>query len=58
MPFGDEILNMIKQVREQKPEERTLCPDCEYELDKLEDGTLHCQFCGWHYPMRIKRSGL
>ena len=47
MAFGDEILAMIKDVREQEPERRILCPDCEYELSETEDGILYCEFCGW-----------
>ncbi len=47
MAFGDKILNMIKKVREQDVEERKECPDCKYPLDKKDDGTLFCVYCGW-----------
>lgn len=47
MPAGDEILAMIKEIREQEPEERTECPKCSAPLNKRDDGTLHCTFCGW-----------
>jgi len=46
MTFGKEILEMIKRVREQEPERRTLCPECEYELSE-KNGILYCEFCGW-----------
>lgn len=46
MTFGKEILEMIKGVRGQEPERRTLCPECEYELSE-KNGILYCEFCGW-----------
>ena len=46
MAFGDKILEEIKRIREQEPERRTLCPECEYELSE-KDGVLYCEFCGW-----------
>lgn len=55
MAVGDEIVQWIKAIREQGMVERTLCPVCEYPLDKLEDGTLHCEFCGWTDTLTIRR---
>jgi len=47
MGFGDKILAMIKDVREQELERRTECPVCFYPLDETKDGVLHCEYCGW-----------
>lgn len=47
MAAGDEILAMIKEVKEQQPIERTACPDCGWTIEKHPNGTLHCPYCGW-----------
>jgi len=47
MAFGAEILVMLKAVKEAEPIERTSCPECEWALEKTEEGSLHCSFCGW-----------
>jgi hypothetical protein len=47
MTWGSEIEAMIKQVRETPPEERTECPIDSWSLERTQDGTLHCPFCGW-----------
>ncbi len=47
MAFGDDLLAMIKDVREQEPERRKLCPICEYELSETAEGRLYCEFDGW-----------
>ena len=47
MAFGDDLLAMIKAVREQEPERRKLCPVCEYELSETAEGRLYCEFDGW-----------
>ena len=47
MAFGDKILAMIKHAREQEPERRTSCPECDYPLNETEKGILHCEYCGW-----------
>ena len=59
MAYGDFVLNMLKKVREQEVEERTECPECKYPLDKKDDGTLHCVFCGWASKLDLswRRSG-
>lgn len=52
MAYGDEVLEMIKHAREQEPERRTLCPDCDYELSETKEGILHCEFCGWNEEIK------
>ena len=47
MPFGDDLLAMIKAVKEQETIKRTNCPECDYPLEELDDGSLHCPFDGW-----------
>lgn len=47
MATGDEIVAWKKTIEEQPPERITDCPECSWELEELEDGTLHCPFCGW-----------
>ena len=47
MAFGDEILEMIKDVKEQELEEITECPVCFYPVEEKDGGTLFCTFCGW-----------
>ena len=47
MPAGEEISRILKEIREQEPEERTECPNCSTPLKEKGDGTLHCPFCGW-----------
>ena len=42
----NDLLAMIKAVREQEVERRTLCPICEYELSE-KDGVLYCEWDGW-----------
>lgn len=58
MAVGDEIIQWIKAIHEQGMEKRTLCPQCEYPLDEMEDGTLHCMFCGWTDGLTLKRKML
>lgn len=57
MAFGDEILNMIKNVRQQELERRTECPECGYPLDETPDGLLYCRFCGWNEAGLAGRRG-
>ena len=47
MAFGDEILAMLKAVKEAEPIKRTRCPECDWVLKITEDGILFCEFCGW-----------
>ena len=47
MAVGDDILAMMRAVEEQVPYKRTDCPVCAWPLHELEDGSLHCEFCGW-----------
>jgi len=47
MGFGDEILAMLKAVKDAEPIKRTRCPECEWALQELDDGSLHCPYCGW-----------
>jgi hypothetical protein len=47
MAAGDEILAMIKEVKEQQPVKRTECPVCECPLEEHPQKGLHCPFCGW-----------
>lgn len=47
MAYGDYVLELKKAVEAQELVERTECPECFYPLDKMEDGTLHCKWCGW-----------
>jgi ribosomal protein L37AE/L43A len=48
MAAGDEILNWIKDIKEQDVEELYECPHCGWDLEKHPDtGQLHCKFCGW-----------
>ena len=42
----EQLLAMIKAVKEQELERRTLCPKCEYELSE-NCGILYCEWCGW-----------
>jgi len=55
MPFGDDLLAMIKAVKEQTPVKRANCPECDYPLEELEDGSLHCPFCGFTEVIRSKK---
>ena len=52
----EQIRAMIKGCQEQVPQEMTDCPKCAWPLDKTEDGIMHCKFCGWHYPMRVRKT--
>jgi len=47
MPAGEDIANILKEIREQIPEKRTECPECSTPLIERDDGTLWCRFCGW-----------
>ena len=42
----EEILNMHLQVKYQKPERLTICPQCGYPLEDSDRG-LHCLMCEW-----------
>ncbi len=44
---GEEIVAMKEACENMPPYERTDCPDCGYKIEKKDDGTLHCRFCGW-----------
>jgi len=47
MPAGDEILGLIKAIKEQQPERRTDCPVCEWPLEEHLTKGLHCPCCGY-----------
>jgi len=55
MAAGDEILAWKKAAAAQPPEERTDCPECDWPLDKLANGTLWCKFCGYTWPEKLRR---
>ena len=47
MGFGDDLLAMLKRIEEQDTIKRTRCPECEWALEELDNGSLHCSYCGW-----------
>jgi len=47
MAAGEEILAMIKEIKEQTPEKMTECPVCSAPLEEHPKKGLHCRFCGW-----------
>ena len=47
MATGDEIVQMIKEVRAQKPIRRTECEQCAWPLNEHPTKGLHCPVCGW-----------
>lgn len=47
MAVGDEILAMMQACAEQVPRRITECPVCDWPLEELTDGSVHCKFCGW-----------
>jgi len=55
MACGDEILAWKKACEEQQPYERSDCPLCGWTLEKTEDGTLHCKFCGYTNRLAVKK---
>ena len=53
MATGDEILAALKAHKEQVPFEVSLCPVCEWPIEKHpETGALHCEFCGWTWGIK------
>uniref|UniRef100_A0A6M3LD08 Uncharacterized protein n=1 Tax=viral metagenome TaxID=1070528 RepID=A0A6M3LD08_9ZZZZ len=57
MATGDEILAWKKAIAEMPREEITDCPEDGWPIQKLPDGTYWCEFCGWHWPLRIRKHG-
>jgi len=43
--LGQEILNM-KKACDTEPYQRSDCPTDGWTLEELDDGRLHCPFCG------------
>ena len=55
MGAGEEILAMIKSVREQQLERRTDCPNCGWPLNEHPTKGLHCPLGDWaEFPYRRK----
>lgn len=44
---GEEIVAMKEACENQVPYQRTDCPECGYKIETIDDGTLHCKWCGW-----------
>ena len=51
MGWGEEIVNMIKEVEDTPPEQIVDCPNCAWNVHEV-DGYLHCPFCGWPWERR------
>ena len=47
MAAGDEIVQMINEVRARQPERRTECEQCAWPLNEHPIKGLHCELCGW-----------
>ena len=47
MAVGDSILAMKRACEEQEVQRVADCPVCAWPIEELEDGTLHCVYCGW-----------
>ena len=55
MAAGDEIVQMIREIRAKSLERRTECEQCAWPLNEHPTKGLHCSLCGWtEFPYRRK----